>query len=97
MFATHEGQGRRRACGGRGISAGTGFTLIELLVVVAIIALLIAILLPSLSRARDQARAAVCGGKMRECTRGAQMWVFELQKDLMPTNAGWAAGALNQV
>lgn len=46
------------------------FTLIELLVVVSIIALLVAILLPSLSRARAQARSAVCESRLRTLGQG---------------------------
>ena len=43
-----------------------GFTLIELLVVIAIIALLMAILLPSLRRARNQVRAVVCQNNLKQ-------------------------------
>jgi prepilin-type N-terminal cleavage/methylation domain-containing protein len=42
------------------------FTLIELLVVIAVIAVLVAILLPSLSRAREAGRRAACMGNLRQ-------------------------------
>ncbi|MFQ5492366.1 MAG: type II secretion system protein, partial [Phycisphaerae bacterium] len=58
-----------------------GFTLIELLVVVSIIALLIALLLPSLGTAREQARTAVCLSNLKQIGIASVMYRDE--------NRGW--------
>ncbi len=45
-----------------------GFTLIEILVVIAIIALLLAILIPGLSRVWEQTKRVVCSSQLRQQT-----------------------------
>ncbi len=60
-----------------------GFTLIEVLVVVAVIALLMAILLPSLRNAREQARRLVCRNNMRAIFTGIYAYSLE-QRDRLP-------------
>ena len=54
-----------------------GFTLIEILVVVAIIALLVAILLPSLRQARSQAKRLVCKSNLRQLAIGWDLYLSD--------------------
>jgi prepilin-type N-terminal cleavage/methylation domain-containing protein/prepilin-type processing-associated H-X9-DG protein len=63
------------------------FTLVELLVVIAIIALLMAVLLPSLQRAREQAKAAVCLSHLRQW--GTTVALFLEDRDGRLARAGF--------
>lgn len=60
------------------------FTLVELLVVVAIISLLISILTPSLSRARQQAKATVCLTRLSEFMKALTMYSSDNDYQLPP-------------
>ncbi|UCG15788.1 MAG: prepilin-type N-terminal cleavage/methylation domain-containing protein [Phycisphaerales bacterium] len=63
-----------------------GFTLIELLVVVSIIALLIAILVPSLALARHQVRSLQCRSNIRQLMNG--MFYYITDPDVFPGTHG---------
>ncbi len=76
----------------RGMSR-RAFTLIEILVVVAIIALLVAILLPALARAREQSRATVCKSNMRQLATAHVTYATEYRR-LAATQTVFYLGAV---
>jgi prepilin-type N-terminal cleavage/methylation domain-containing protein/prepilin-type processing-associated H-X9-DG protein len=63
--------------------SGGGFTLIELLVVIAIIALLAALLLPALTRAKETARATQCLNQMRQIVLAVRLYA-DANNDELP-------------
>lgn len=62
----------------------SGFTLIELLVVLAVIALLMAILLPSATRARREAQAVRCAANQHQLALALHMYASEHRGRTMP-------------
>ena len=70
-----------------------GFTLIELLVVISIIGVLMAILIPSLSRAREQAKIVVVNAELRQISLALETYFNDNQK-FPPTQEDCISGKL---
>lgn len=70
-----------------------GFTLVELLVVISIVALLIALLLPALGRARDHTQLVICSSHTRQFGLATMTYLVDNLKHLPRGAEGWDYGS----